>query len=94
MRLSRTRLALRAALLLTGAGYMAWRAAQALRSVGEAPAQEASLLRWVAVVEALVAALAVAAAIVALLSLRRRPRWHTLRLGDLDPRDRSEPPRQ
>jgi hypothetical protein len=86
VRLSRPRVALRGGLLLAGGAYMIATAVRALRSSGEAPPSEGPFLRWIALVEALVAALALAAAAIALLSLRPRRRHHTLRLDDLPPR--------
>lgn len=81
MRLSRPRVLLRAVLLATGGAFMAWKAIDARRGAAGATGPEALLLERFALVWALVAALALATAAVALLSLRRRPRRHTLHLG-------------
>lgn len=80
--LSRSRVLLRAALLTIGGAFMlvkAWQAWDAARSPGGDPV----LLRRIALVEALVGVLALVAAGVALLALRRRRRTHTLHLDDL-----------
>jgi hypothetical protein len=83
VRLSRPRVLLRAALLAVGGAFMLWRAWEARAAGAAAEGGEAVLLSRVALVEALVGALALVAAGVALLALRRRPRTHTLHLGDL-----------
>ncbi|WP_041454072.1 hypothetical protein [Anaeromyxobacter sp. K] len=85
MRLSRSRVLLRAALLLVGGAFMlvrAWQAWDGARTPGGDPV----LLQRIALVEALVGVLALVAAGIALLSVRRRRRTHTLRLDDLDRR--------
>lgn len=85
VRLSRPRVLLRAALLLVGGAFMlvkAWQAWAGARVPGGDPV----LLGRIALVEALVGVLALVAAGVALLSLRRRRRTHTLHLDDLDRR--------
>lgn len=91
MRLSRPRVVLRAVLLVAGAAFMLAKAWDAWSGADEA-GPGGVLLRRIAVVEALVAALALAAAVVALVSLRRRPRTRTLRLDDLAPPPGSHPP--
>ncbi len=91
MRLSRPRLALRAALLSTGGAFMAWKAVAAHRGARAEGGPGALLLERLALVWALVAALAIGAAIVALLALRPRPRRHTLHLRDR-PRDEGQEP--
>ena len=85
MRLSRPRVLLRAALLAVGGGYLLWRAWEARGAGREAYGASALLLSRVALVEALMGALGLAAAAVALLALRRRRRTHTLHLSDLPP---------
>ena len=83
MTLSRSRVLVRAALLAIGGGFMLWKAWEARAAAALADAPHALLLRRVALVEALVGVLALAAAGMALLALRRRRRRHTLHLGDL-----------
>lgn len=83
MRLSRPRVLLRAVLLAMGSAFMLWRAWEARSAAAATEGGEAALLSRVALVEALVGALALVAAGLALLALRRRPRTHTLQLGDL-----------
>jgi membrane protein implicated in regulation of membrane protease activity len=85
VRLSRPRVLLRAALLATGGAFMSWKALLAHRGARQAASADAALLERFALVWALVAALALATAAVALLALRRRPRRHTLHLGDRRP---------
>jgi len=82
VRLSRSRLLLRAALLATGGAFMLWKAIDAWRGAGAASGGDALLLRRISLVEGLVGALALAAAAMAILALRRRPRRHTLHLRD------------
>jgi hypothetical protein len=65
---------------------MSWSALRTFRAAGASPPSEIALLRWIAVVEALVAALALTAAAIAFLALRPRRRHRTLRLDDLPPR--------
>ncbi len=84
MRLSRPRVLLRAALLAVGGGFMLWRAWQA-RTAARELGPDGLLLSRIALVELLVGLLALVAAGVALLALRRRGRRHTLRLKDLEP---------
>lgn len=86
MRLSRPRVLLRAGLLLVGGAFMLARAFQARRAAGEVPPADAPLLNRIALVEVLVGLLALCAAGVALLALRRRQRTHTLHLTDVEPR--------
>jgi hypothetical protein len=73
---------------------MLWRALEAWREArGAGPgAADALLLSRVALVEALVALLALGAAALALGALRPRRRGHTLRLGDLAPGPRDAAP--
>lgn len=83
MRLSRPRLIFRAALLGFLSAYMAWRAWQTQRSAtlpGLDP-ESLRLLARVALVEWILAALALATGAAALLALRRRPRGHSLHLA-------------
>jgi hypothetical protein len=82
VRLSRSRLLLRAALLAIGGVFMLWKALDASRAAGAAGGGEALLLRRIALVEGLVGVLALAAAAMALIALRRRPRRHSLHLRD------------
>jgi hypothetical protein len=92
MRLSRPRVLLRAALLVVGSGFMLVKAWDAWGAAADGGAQQL-LLKRIAVVEALVGLLALAAAVVALLAaLRPRRRSHTLRLGDLQPPREGRPP--
>jgi len=83
VRLSRSRLLLRAALLLFLAGFMAWRARDTVRSAAEAGLDPAAalLLSRIALLEWFLAGLAALTAGAALFALRRRPRAHTLHLG-------------
>jgi len=85
--LSRPRVLLRLVLLLVGAGFMAWKGwdtDQAARVAGLPPGQ-ALLLHRVALVEALLAALALGTAVAAGLALRRRPARRPLGLVDPKP---------
>lgn len=82
--MSRPRVLIRAALLLIGAVFMLVKAFQAHRAAGTVPPADALLLERIALVEALVGALALVAAGVALLALRRRRRAHTLHLKDVE----------
>ncbi len=84
VRLSRPRVLLRAALLWVGGVFMLAKALAAHRAVRFADPADAVLLGRIALVEALMGVLALAAGAVALLSLRRRARAHTLHLEDLD----------
>ena len=82
MRLSRPRVLLRAVLLLALGGLLAWRAMETRRAAA-GPILEpgaATLLSRLAVAELVLAGLALATAGVALASLRRRPRRHSLHL--------------
>jgi hypothetical protein len=88
VRLSRPRLALRAALLAVGGAFMLWRAAQAWRGAKALEGGAAALQSWLAPVEALVGGLALLTALVAAAGLRSRRRAPTLRL-DREPPDRS-----
>jgi len=83
VRLSRPRVLLRASLLLVGASFMLWRGWQSFAASRALDGPEASLARRVAFVFALVGLLALLTGAVALTSLRRRRRLHTLHLGDL-----------
>lgn len=103
MRLSRPRVLIRAALLWIGGAFMLAKAWSAHRGAALSEPADAVLLSRLALVEALMGALALAAGIVALLSLRRRPRAHTLHLEDVapprprpsgPPRDGAGPPRE
>jgi hypothetical protein len=87
VRLSRSRVLLRAALLVVGSVFMLAKAWEAHGTAADAGAG-AALLRRVALVEALVGVLALAAAAMALLALRPPRRAHSLRLRDLDPAPR------
>lgn len=102
VRLSRSRVLLRAALLIVAGAFMLWKAWGAHLAAGEAAGTSgALLLSRIALVEALLGILGLVAAGVALLALRTRRRTHTLRLSDLErsasdegarpgePRDRS-----
>lgn len=87
MRLSRPRLALRALLLVVLAGFMAWRARQTGQAAA-APGVEpggALMLSRIALVEWVLAGLALLTAGGALLALRRHPRTHSLHLGGAPP---------
>lgn len=81
MRLSRTRVLLRAALLVIGGGTMAWRAWSSWRSAGTLPGGQAVLASRLAMVFALMGLLALLAAGLALSSLRPRRRGPSLHLG-------------
>ncbi len=83
MRLSRPRVLLRAALLAVGGAFMLWKAAGTHRAAAQAGGADGVLLSRLALVWALVGVLALAAAAMALLALRERPRRHTLHLGDV-----------
>ncbi len=85
MRLSRPRVLIRAALLLVGGAFMLVKALEARRAAGAvATPADAALLSRIALVEALVGVLALAAAGMAILALRRRKRTRTLRLKDVE----------
>jgi hypothetical protein len=86
VRLSRPRVLIRAALLWVGAAFMLTKAWSTRRGIALVEPADAILLSRLALVEALMGALALAAGAVALLSLRRRPRTHTLHLEDVAPR--------
>jgi len=84
VRLSRPRLLLRAALLLVAAGFMAWRATETSATAGQPgldPAGAVTLAR-IALVEWLLAGLALLTAGAALLTLRQKPRRHSLHLSE------------
>jgi len=84
VRISRPRLILRAALLLVAAGLVAIRAVQDGREAalpGLDPGA-ARLLGRIALVEWVLAALAVLTAAAALLALRQKPRRHSLHLAE------------
>lgn len=84
MRLSRSRVLVRAALLLVGGVFMlvkAWEARAGAAQGGSG----GLLLARIALVEALVGVFALAAAVLALRALRARPRRRSLHLRDLDP---------
>jgi len=80
VRLSRPRVLLRAVLLAVGGSYMLWRAWEARAAARAIGGPEAALPARIALVEALVGALALVAALAALGALRRRPPSKTLRL--------------
>jgi membrane protein implicated in regulation of membrane protease activity len=84
VRLSRPRVLLRAALLVTGGAYMLWRAWAMNAGAAGQERPEAVLQERLALVWALMGALAIATAIAALLSLRPRRRRHTLHLEGED----------
>jgi hypothetical protein len=93
MRLSRSRIVLRIALLAAAGLFLIVRAVQGWRGAGDvaAGAQQARL----ALVQALLAAVAFLAALAAAASLRRRQRTPTFRLGSApfpDARARKERP--
>ncbi|HEX8908166.1 MAG TPA: hypothetical protein VF805_03125 [Anaeromyxobacteraceae bacterium] len=83
MLLSRSRLALRAALLAVGGGYMLWRAVEALRAARALQGAEAALASRMAVLWGLMGALALFTAAAAALALRPRRRRKSLHLDDL-----------
>jgi len=83
VRLSRPRVLLRAALLLVGAAFMLWKGWQSFAASRALDGPEAVLAGRIAVVFALIGLLALLTGAIALSSLRRRPRLHTLRLGGL-----------
>jgi hypothetical protein len=85
VRLSRSRVLLRAALLLIGGVFMLVKAWEARGAAASDAGPGRLLLERVALVEALVGILAVAAAGMALLALRRQRRGPSLRLRDLEP---------
>lgn len=85
VRLSRPRVLLRAALLVVAGAFMLWKAwGTHLAARAAAESSGAPLLSRMALVEALLGILGLAAAGVALLALRTRKRTHTLRLSDLE----------
>lgn len=84
VRLSRPRVLLRAALLVVAGAFMLWKAWGAHLAAGAAAGSAEGLLySRMALVEALMGVLGLAAAGVALLALRTRKRTHTLQLSDL-----------
>lgn len=101
MRLSKPRLVLRAALLTFLAGFMAWRALETGRTAA-GPGLEpggAQMLSRIAVIEWILAGLALLTAGAALFALRPRPRAHSLHLGGTPPQaaageSPTEPPSQ
>jgi hypothetical protein len=89
VRLSRPRVLLRLVLLLVGAGFMAWKAWDtelASRAAGLAPGA-ALLLHRIALVELLLAVLALGTAAAAGLALRGRPARRPLGLAPPKPPD-------
>jgi len=87
VRLSKPRLVLRAALLVFLAGFMAWRAWETGQTAA-APGLEpggAQLLGRIALLEWILAGLALLTAGAALLALRPRPRAHSLHLDGRPP---------
>jgi len=96
VRLSRSRLLLRTALLLVAGGYMAWRGfdTRATAALPGVDAEGARMLARIALVEWILAGLAVLTAGATLLSLRQRPRQHSFHLEDRQgegPRHPDEP---
>jgi hypothetical protein len=83
LRISRTRIALRAVLLAAGGGFMLWRAIVTLDAARGLSGSEALLGSRFAVVSALMGTLALLTAAIAALSLRQRRRNKTLQLGDV-----------
>ncbi len=95
MRLSRPRVLLRAVLLVVAGAFLLWKAwGTHLAARAAAGSSGAQLLSRMALVEALLGILGLAAAGVALLALRTRRRTHTLRLSDLAHGDREDGPRR
>lgn len=99
MRLSRTRVLLRVALLTVGGAFLWARAWQSWRGAAEVEGGAAALSARLALVFGLMGLLALVTALVAGLSLRRRRRAPTLRLGanpsppaGLSPGERRPPP--
>lgn len=92
MRLSRGRILLRAALLWAGGGWALWWAWRTQGRARALPGAERALHGRLALVYALVGALAVLTGLVAALAARRRPRRHTLRLGEPPAGGGSPPP--
>ena len=88
MRLSRPRVLLRIALLVTGGVFMLWRALEAWRASGELEGGPAALQSRMALLAALIAVLALFTALGAALSLRERKRGGSLRLGSPPPAPR------
>jgi hypothetical protein len=82
---------LRAVLLLVGGGFMLWRAWETNRGALLESGGDALLLRRMALVEGLVGALALGAAVIAVLALRPRRRRRTLDLGDARRREDDDP---
>jgi hypothetical protein len=91
VRLSPTRVVVRAALLAVGGAYMVWRAALARSASRGLGGGDALLGSRLALVWALVGALALVTAAAAALSLRPRGRRKTLRLGDVPHADGPPP---
>lgn len=94
MRLSKPRILLRATLLVVLAGFMAWRAVETGRTAGQ-PGLEptgATMLSRIALIEWILAGLALLTAGAALLSLRQRPRTRLLDLGGTPRPGAGEPP--
>jgi hypothetical protein len=85
VRLSRSRVLLRAVLLTVGGGFTLWKAVDAFLAAPRVGGSGGVLLQRIAAVEALVALLALGAAVIALLSLRSKRRKHTLVLRDVRP---------
>jgi membrane protein implicated in regulation of membrane protease activity len=91
---SRPRVALRAALLTLGGGFMLWRAFDARRAAQALEGADAALASRMALVWALVGALALVTAAAAALALRPRRRHRSLRLDDLPGGGRAPPKAQ
>jgi hypothetical protein len=84
VRLSRPRLILRASLLVLVGAFMAWRGFETRATAGQPgvdPSAAVALSR-IALVEWILAGLAMVTAAAALLSLRQKPRQHSLHLGE------------
>lgn len=94
MRLSRPRVILRAVLLLVLAAFMAWRARDTGRTAAQAGLEpgDAVLLGRIALLEWVLAGLALITGGAALLTLRQRPRTHSLHLGAPPPPGGGPPP--
>jgi len=83
VRLSRPRLILRASLLVLVGAFMTWRGFETRATAGQPgvdPSAAVTLSR-IALVEWILAGLAIVTAGAALLSLRQKPRQHSLHLG-------------
>jgi hypothetical protein len=83
VRLSRPRLILRASLLVLVGAFMTWRGFETRATAGQPGVDPSAALTLspIALVEWILAGLAIVTAALALLSLRQRPRQHSLHLG-------------